>query len=94
MTPIIIGVIVVGLGLTVALIVFGLRGSTATGGSGGIQVRLEEFAGRTTPLTLEEIELSQPFSQRVIRPILVRIGNALGRLSPSKSRAAAALMNN
>ena len=90
MTPIIIGVIVVGVGLTAALIIFGLRGSTATGGSGGdIQVRLEEFAGRTTPLTLEEIELSQPFSQRVIRPMLVKMGNLLGRLSPSKSKAAA-----
>ena len=90
MTPIIIGIIVVGVGLTAALIVFGLRGSTATGGgSGGIQVRLEEFAGRTTPLTLEEIELSQPFSQRVIRPMLVRMGNLLGRLSPAKSKAAA-----
>jgi tight adherence protein C len=89
MTPIIIGILVVGAVLTGALIVFGLRGSTATGGSGGIQVRLEEFAGRTTPLTLEEIELSQPFSQRVIRPMLVKLGNLLGRLSPSKSKAAA-----
>jgi tight adherence protein C len=89
---IIIGILVVGVGLTGALIIFGLRASAAGGGGGGggdIQVRLEEFAGRTTPLTLEEIELSQPFSQRVIRPMLVRIGNALGRLSPSKSRAAA-----
>ena len=86
-------IIVVGLVLTGALVILGLRASSsaAAGGGGDIQVRLEEFAGRTTPLTLEEIELSQPFSQRVIRPNLIRLGNALGRLSPSKSRAAAEL---
>jgi tight adherence protein C len=92
MQPIIIGIIVlVAIGLTVTLVILGLRASSSAAASGGgdIQVRLEEFAGRTTPLTLEEIELSQPFSQRVVRPMLVRLGNALNRLSPSKSRAAA-----
>lgn len=95
MDPIIIGVIVlVGLGLTAALVIFGLRASTASGSgnSTDIQVRLEEFAGRTTSLTLEEIELSQPFSQRVLRPMLVRLGNALSRMSPSKSKADAERM--
>ncbi len=95
MDPIIIALIViVGVGITGALVFFGLRASSSAAGGGGgdIQVRLEEFAGRTTPLTLEEIELSQPFVQRVIRPNLIRLGNALGRFSPSKSRAAAELM--
>jgi tight adherence protein C len=80
--------------LTGGLVFLGLRASTAAGGSNAtdIQVRLEEFAGRTTPLTLEEIELSQPFSQRIMRPMLVRLGNALSRLSPSKSRADAERM--
>lgn len=96
MDPIIlILIVVVGVGLTGALVYFGLRASSSAAGSGGggdIQVRLEEFAGRTTPLTLEEIELSQPFAQRVIRPNLIKLGNALGKFSPSKSRAAAELM--
>ncbi len=93
MDPIVIGIIVlVGLGLTATLVVLGLRASATSGGTADIQVRLEEFAGRTTPLTLEEIELSQPFSQRIIRPLLVRLGNALSRLSPSKSRAEAERM--
>ncbi len=95
MSPIIIGVIVlVGIGLTAALVVFGLRASTASGGEGStdIQVRLEEFAGRTSTLTLEEIELSQPFSQRIIRPLLVKLGNSLSRMSPSKSKAEAERM--
>ncbi|NJN95961.1 MAG: type II secretion system F family protein [Anaerolineales bacterium] len=95
MDPIIlILIVVVGVGLTGALVYFGLRASSSAAGGGGgdIQVRLEEFAGRATPLTLEEIELSQPFVQRVIRPNLIRLGNALGKFSPSKSRAAAELM--
>lgn len=95
MDMLIIGLIVlVGIGITGALVYFGLRASSSAAASGGgdIQVRLEEFAGRATPLTLEEIELSQPFSQRVLRPMFVRLGNALSRLSPSKSKADAELM--
>ncbi len=90
MSPIVIGIfIVVGIGL-VALVVLGLRASSSAGSGGGeIQIRLEEFAGRTTPLTLEEIELSQPFSQRIVRPLLVQLGNVISKMSPSKSRAAA-----
>lgn len=87
-------IVLAGIGITGALVYFGLRASSSAAASGGgdIQVRLEEFAGRTTPLTLEEIELSQPFSQRVLRPMLVRLGNALSRMSPSKSKAEAELM--
>jgi tight adherence protein C len=75
-----------------ALIRFGLRGSTNSGGD--VQLRLEEFAGRTEisgPLSLEEIEMSQPFSKRVLRPILVRLAQSFSRLSPSKSREATEL---
>ncbi len=54
--------------------------------------RLEQFAGRTTPVTLEEIELSLPFSQRVVRPMLVTMAEKFSSLSPEKSRAAAEKM--
>ncbi len=70
-----------------------LRRSGASGGT-DVQVRLEEYASRTdfgTPLTLEEIELSQPFSKRVIQPILLGLARGFSRLSPSKSREAAEL---
>jgi tight adherence protein C len=85
----IIILIMVGIGITAGLVVLGLRAAAANSGGSDVQVRLEEFAGRATPLTLEEIELSQPFSQRVIRPLLVQLGNGLSKMSPSKSRAAA-----
>lgn len=54
--------------------------------------RLEQFAGRSTPVTLEEIELSLPFTQRVVRPMLVQMAERFSRLSPEKSRAAAEKM--
>jgi len=51
--------------------------------------RLEQFAGRSTPVELEEIELSLPFAERVLRPMLVQMAERLTALSPEKSRAAA-----
>ena len=83
---IIVGVVVVlGIVGTIFLVRYGMSASTS---SSDLQVRLEEYAGRSTaPLTLEEIELSQPFSQRVIRPMLIKLAQAFSRLSPSKTKA-------
>jgi tight adherence protein C len=78
-------VVVLGVIGTVFLIRYGM---SASGSTTDLQVRLEEYAGRSTaPLTLEEIELSQPFSQRVIRPMLVKLAQVFSRLSPSKTKA-------
>lgn len=78
------------IGLALVLVRFGLQ---ATSGGQDLQSRLEEYGGRTseTALTLEEIELSQPFSQRVIRPMLLTLSRNFSKLSPSKSKAAAEL---
>jgi tight adherence protein C len=85
-TWVIVGVVVVlGIIGTVFLVRYGMNASAS---SGDLQVRLEEYAGRSAvPLTLEEIELSQPFSQRVIRPMLIKLAQAFSRLSPSKTKA-------
>jgi tight adherence protein C len=88
----IIFIIVGGLafiGLAVVLVRFGLQ---ATSGAEDIQSRLEEYGSKSaTALTLEEIELSQPFGQRVIRPMLLTLSRNFSKLSPSKSKAAAEL---
>ena len=50
-----------------------------------VSLRLEEYASRTAPLTLEEIELSQPFRQRIIKPILTGIANFVTRFTPANT---------
>jgi tight adherence protein C len=83
---VIIGVVAVLGAIGVYFLVrYGMNASASTS---DLQVRLEEYAGRSAaPLTLEEIELSQPFSQRVIRPMLIKLAEAFSRLSPSKTKA-------
>lgn len=88
-TWIIIGGIVV-IGGIIGMILLIRYGLSLSSESSDIQSRLEEYASRSgAPLSLEAIELSQPFSQRVIRPMLINLSRAVARLSPSKSRAAA-----
>ena len=66
---IIIGIIVVLLGV-IALLIF--RQAKRSGGS--LDDRLAEFSERGNVASLEEIELSQPFSERVVIPLLRRLG--------------------
>lgn len=49
----------------------------------GINERLSQFTER--PLTLAEMELQQPFSQRVLLPLARNILALLGKLSPKQS---------
>jgi tight adherence protein C len=76
-------VVVAVMAITVlGLIFIGLASSTR---SDEVAVRLEEFASRATPITLEEIELSQPFSQRVIKPILEGAASFITRFAPANA---------
>lgn len=47
-----------------------------------LQSRLAEFSTRDKPVTLEEIELSQPLSERVLLPALRRFGEFAARFTP------------
>jgi len=49
-----------------------------------VEERLGEFGTRSV-LSLEEIELSDPFSERVIKPMLKTIANAFARLTPRRN---------
>jgi tight adherence protein C len=48
-----------------------------------VEARLVEYGGR--PLTLEEIELAQPFSQRVLMPMITASAQFMGRFTPQRS---------
>src|SRR5574341_263435 len=50
-----------------------------------LQARLAEFIQRGDVTSLEEIELSQPFSERVIVPVIRRIGEFSARFTPQKA---------
>jgi len=50
-----------------------------------LQARLAEYIQRGNVSSLEEIELSQPFSERVIIPIVRRIGEISARFTPQKA---------
>jgi tight adherence protein C len=71
------GLIVAGM---VMSLLFGLRarGQTQT-------IEQERLYSIATPLTLEEVELSQPFSERVVRPAMTSLLNFLGRLTPQRN---------
>jgi tight adherence protein C len=54
-----------------------------------VQQRLTAYGGGGTaerPLTLEEVELQRPFSERFLRPSIERLGSLLSRSTPQKSR--------
>ena len=53
-----------------------------------IEDRLAEFGTLDHPVTLEEIELSQPFSERVLAPIVTGLAGFAMRFSPEQSRQA------
>ena len=75
----IIAFIVIG---AVLLIIVGMRD---THGGDPLQDRLKEFAARGESATLEEIELSQPLSERVILPMTKRIGEIVSRFTPQNA---------
>jgi tight adherence protein C len=48
-----------------------------------VEARLAEYGGR--PMTLEEIELSQPFSERVILPLINASARFVSRFAPQQA---------
>lgn len=82
MELILIGVIVFVLVGAVILVIVGLRDANR---GDPLQQRLEEFAARGETASLEEIELSQPFSERVLVPIARRLGDFVTRFTPQNA---------
>jgi tight adherence protein C len=71
----------------ITLVVIGLRDRSE---SDPLQKRLAEFAARGETATLEEIELSQPISDRVIIPVARRVGEIVTRFTPQNALQATA----
>ena len=77
---IIIGVIVIG-GVA-ALVAAANRQDRPSGDDDLLASRLVEFSERGEMASLEDIELSQPFYERVVVPILLKIGDLSARYTP------------
>ena len=80
--PILIIVIVAVVALALLLIIVGVG---APNPQETLQQRLAEYGARETPVSLEEIELSLPFSQRVIIPVLNSMAQFVARFTPQRS---------
>ena len=53
--------------------------------AGDIEGRLQDFGTRSAPVTLEELEMSQPFTERIVIPILQAIAKGTNRLTPKQA---------
>ena len=69
----------------IAVIIVSLRRNAQGEEDDPLQARLAEFIQRGDVASLEEIELSQPFSERVIVPFIRRIGEFSARFTPQKA---------
>lgn len=69
----------------IAVIVISLRRNAQGEEDDPLQARLAEFIQRGDVTSLEEIELSQPFSERVLVPLINRIGEFSARFTPQKA---------
>jgi tight adherence protein C len=84
----IIGIIIVILIVAgaVAFVIFGLRYSRQKQDSeiDPVMARLAEATQRGESVSLEQMELQQPFSERVLIPIMEKIGEISTRFTPQK----------
>jgi len=75
--------LVVGIG--VLMVFIGIARTPTTNTAAMVQQRLSVYGGEK-PLTVEEIELQRPFSERVLRPAIEKLGSLLSRSTPQKAR--------
>ncbi len=78
--PLIIGAVLVGMAIIVIVVALGSR---KPGDS--LAARLAEYSMRETPATLEEIELSMPFTERILAPMVRRASLFMVRFTPAQT---------
>jgi tight adherence protein C len=78
-TLLILAIVAIIVVLAVMLVIAGIRAPQA---SDPISDRLAEYSAREEPMSLEEIELSQRFYERIILPIFNSVGRLASRFTP------------
>ena len=79
MLPVILG------GIVMLLVVVVLVSMRRTGSAQSLDDRLNELAALGQSVTLEELELSQPFSQRVLIPMMEALSKMAQRFTPQQT---------
>jgi len=78
-------ILAIAVAVGVLMIFIGLARTPSSNTAINVQQRLAAYGG-DKPLTVEEIELQRPFSERVLRPSIERLGSMLSRSTPQKAR--------
>jgi len=81
----ILPLVIIGLVIIIGAIILVIVGIKSPQGIDPLEDRLAEFAARGETVSLEEIELSQPFSERIIVPIAKRMGEFVMRFTPQNA---------
>ena len=75
----------VGLGIFIIFIGFSRNAASAASTADIVAQRLQVYGGEK-PLTMEEVELQKPFSERALRPMIEKLGALLSRSTPQEAR--------
>src|SRR2546421_1650563 len=77
--------LVVGLGIFIVFLGFARNAASAASTADIVAQRLQVYGGEK-PLTMEEVELQKPFSERALRAMIEKLGALLSRSTPREAR--------
>ncbi len=80
----IIGIVALIIGGAVALTIIGLR-NPQVANERALQARLEEFSQTGEPIDLRKLELSQPFTERIVFPVARKFGELATKFTPQNA---------
>ena len=83
MTPLL--ALLVGAGVLIMFVGFARNAANSASTADIVAQRLQVYGGEK-PLTMEEVELQKPFSERALRPMIERLGALLSRSTPQEAR--------
>ena len=75
----------VAVGILIMFVGFARNAASAASTADIVAQRLQVYGGEK-PLTLEEVELQKPFSERALRPMIEKLGSLLSRSTPQEAR--------
>jgi len=78
-------IIIIGFVVIISAVILVVVGIKSPQGNDPLEDRLAEYAARGEAASLEEIELSQPFSQRIVMPIAKQMGEFVMRFTPQNA---------